>query len=136
MENREIILKHYISSPYKKDEVTNDYQKIEVQSSTCVDHLNIYIKLKDGVLVDGYFNGEACSIATSSCSILLTNVLNKRVEDIKRFIANFKKMCNDEPFVEEDLQEAIVFKDIIHQGNRKSCAFLPYQGLKKFLEEN
>ena len=53
MENREIILKHYISSPYKKDEVTNDYQKIEVQSSTCVDHLNIYIKLKDGVLVDG-----------------------------------------------------------------------------------
>ena len=36
---------------------------------------------------------------------------------------------------EEILKNATVFKDIIHQGNRKSCAYLPYQGLKQILKD-
>ncbi len=135
MNNREIIMEHYTSSPYKKELVLSDYQKVEVQSSQCVDHLFLYIKIENSKISDAYFNGEACAIATSSCSILIENVLNKTLEEAKINIEEFEKMIHDEPYDEEILKNATVFKDIIHQGNRKSCAYLPYQGLKQILED-
>ena len=135
MNNREIIMEHYTSSPYKKELVLSDYQKVEVQSSQCVDHLFLYIKIENSKISDAYFNGEACAIATSSCSILIENVLNKTLEEAKIIIEEFEKMIHDEPYDEEILKNATVFKDIIHQGNRKSCAYLPYQGFKQILED-
>lgn len=135
MENREILLNHYISSPYKKEIYDQTYTKIETKSDSCIDHLNIFLKKENDKLVDAYFNGEACSIATSSCSILLKNCINKNMEEIKEYIENFERMINDEPYDEEKLQEAIVFKDIVKQGNRVSCAYLPYKGLKKWMNE-
>ncbi len=135
MNNREIIMEHYTSSPHRKELVLSDYQKIEVRSSQCVDHLFIYVKIQNGKISDAYFNGEACAIATSSCSILIDNILNKSIDEAKKIIEEFEKMIHDEPYCEEILKNATVFKDIIHQGNRKSCAYLPYQGLKQILKD-
>ena len=137
MESREIIMKHYISSPYKKSlEKTNEsYQKISTKSDSCIDHLDIFIKLEKDRIVDASFSGEACAIATSSCSILLENCINKKISEVKKFIENFENMINEKNYNEEELHEAVVFKDIVKQGNRKACAYLPYKGLKKIVDK-
>ncbi len=134
METREIIMNHYTSSPYKiKKEDIKDYQKISVQSDSCIDHLDIFVKIEEDKIVDAYFEGEACAIATSSCSILLKNCINRNFTEIQEFITNFENMINDCPYNEKQLDEAIVFREIIRQGNRKACAYLPYKGLKQIL---
>ena len=136
MDNRNIIMNHYTSSPYKKDFNPDlNYQKIETKSDSCIDHLNIYVKFENNILKDAYFNGEACAIATSSCSILLKNCLNKTISEIVEYIKNFDNMVNGKDFNLEELKEAIVFKEIVKQGHRKTCAYLPYQGLKKLIDK-
>lgn len=137
MESREIIMKHYISSPYKKSlgKTNESYQKISTKSDSCIDHLDIFIKLEKDRIVDASFSGEACAIATSSCSILLENCINKKISEVKKFIENFENMINEKNYNEEELHEAAVFKDIVKQGNRKACAYLPYKGLKKIVDK-
>lgn len=137
MESREIIMKHYISSPYKKSlgKTNESYQKISTKSDSCIDHLDIFIKLEKDRIVDASFSGEACAIATSSCSILLENCINKKISEVKKFIENFENMINKKNYNEEELHEAVVFKDIVKQGNRKACAYLPYKGLKKIVDK-
>lgn len=137
MESREIIMKHYISSPYKKNLGKSDesYQKISIKSDSCIDHLDIFIKLEKDRIIDASFSGEACAIATSSCSILLENCINKKISEIKKIIENFENMMNEKTYNEEELHEAVVFKDIVKQGNRKSCAYLPYKALKKIIDK-
>lgn len=136
MDNRNIIMNHYTSSPYKKEFNPDlNYEKIETKSDSCIDHLNIYVKFENNVLKDAYFNGEACAIATSSCSILLKNCLNKTKSEIIKYIENFENMSNAKPYNEEELKEAIVFKEIVNQGHRKTCAYLPFKGLKKYIDE-
>ena len=137
MESREIIMKHYISSPYKKSlgKTNESYQKISTKSDSCIDHLDIFIKLEKDRIVDASFSGEACAIATSSCSILLENCINKKISEVKKFIENFENMINEKNYNEEELHEAVVFKDIVKQGNRKSCAYLPYKALKKIIDK-
>lgn len=137
MESREIIMKHYISSPYKKSlgKTNESYQKISTKSDSCIDHLDIFIKLEKDRIVDASFSGEACAIATSSCSILLENCINKKISEVKKFIENFENMINEKNYNEEELHEAVVFKDIVKQGNRKACAYLPYKGLKKIVDK-
>lgn len=136
MDNRNIIMNHYTSSPYKKEFNPDlNYEKIETKSDSCIDHLNIYVKFENNVLKDAYFNGEACAIATSSCSILLKNCLNKTKSEIIKYIENFENMSNDKPYDEEELKEAIVFQEIVNQGHRKTCTYLPFKGLKKYIDE-
>ena len=60
MESREIIMKHYISSPYKKNLGKSDesYQKISIKSDSCIDHLDIFIKLEKDRIVDASFSSS------------------------------------------------------------------------------
>ena len=116
----------------KSDE---SYQKISTKSDSCIDHLDIFIKLEKDRIVDASFSGEACAIATSSCSILLENCINKKISEVKKIIENFENMINEKNYNEEELHEAVVFKDIVKQGNRKACAYLPYKGLKKIVDK-
>ena len=137
MESREVIMKHYTSSPYKKNKnLDESYQKVTTKSDSCIDRLDIFIKIEEDKIVDAYFEGEACAIATSSCSILLENCKNKSLNEVKQFIENFENMINNYPYNEEELHEAVVFKEIIKQGNRKTCAYLPYSGLKQILDKS
>lgn len=135
MDRREVMLKHYLSSPYKKEEEKEGYIKVNTKNDSCIDNLNIYVKFTNDVVTDAYFNGEACAIATSSCSILLDNVIGKTKQEIKEYIENFENMLAEKNYNEELLKEAIVYQSVIHEGHRITCAYLPYKGLKKIIAE-
>jgi len=80
------------------------------------------------------FTGEACAISTSSCSIMITNLIGKTILEAKEYIANFEAMINEQEYNAEILQEALAYNEIYKQNNRKNCAFLPYKGIKQILE--
>jgi len=132
---REIIMEHYQNPRHKKDCQEPGYHKVNTNNASCIDNLDIYVKINQGKIEDICFQGEACAISTSSCSIMITNLIGKTVSEAKEYIQNFKNMINEQPYDEEILNEALAYNEIYKQSNRKNCAWLPYQGIEKILQQ-
>jgi len=132
---REIIMDHYQNPRNKKDCQDSEYQKINTNNASCIDNLDIYIKIEDEKIKDICFNGEACAISTSSCSIMITNLIGLTIKEARNYIDNFENMINEQPYEEEILKEALAFNEVYKQNNRKNCALLPYKGMKKAFEK-
>ena len=132
---KDIILDNY-QNPFNKD--GNDelgYEKINSNSESCIDDIDLYINIEDGFVKDIHFNGEACAISTASTSILLKNIIGKSVKDALKYIDNFNNMVEEKNYDEDMLNEAIAFDEIYKQQNRKTCVILRYVGIKKILEK-
>lgn len=131
---REIILEHYQNpSNYKKVE-DDTYDKYNTNNESCVDNLNFYIKIENNIIKDLKFEGEACAISKASSSIATDNIIGKTIDDAINYINNFENMIDQKEYDENILHDACCFCDIYKQNNRKNCAYLPYKGLKKYLE--
>ena len=132
---KEIILDNY-KNPFNKDGSDElNYEKVNSNSASCIDDIDLYVDIKDNIIKDIRFNGEACAISTASTSILLKNIIGKTVEEAYNYINNFENMINELEYNEELLGEAIAFDEVYKQQNRKTCVTLPYTGIKKILEK-
>ena len=132
---REIILENF-QNPFNKD--GNDdlgYLKTNSNNESCIDNIDIYVDIKDNIIKDIRFNGEACAISTASTSIMLKNIINKNIDDAINYINNFMNMVNEKSYNEEELNEVIAFDEIYKQQNRKTCVTLPYVGIMKILNK-
>lgn len=132
---REIILEHY-QNPKNKEMVTDErYEKVNSNNESCIDNIDIYVLIEEGIIKDIKFQGEACAISTSSTSIMLTNLIGKTIREAQEYIKNFESMVNEEEYDSELLKEGIAYNTIYKQNNRKHCALLPYIGIKKILDK-
>ncbi len=132
---REILLDHY-QNPKNKENIEDErYIKVNSNNESCIDNIDLFILIEEGIIKDIKFEGEACAISTSSTSIMITNLIGKTIEEAKEYIRNFDAMVNEREYKEELLNEGIVYNEIYKQGNRKHCAMLPYLGIRKVLEE-
>jgi len=131
---REIIMEHYKEPINKHRTTSSDYEKINTNNASCIDNLDIYVKIKNNKIEDICFDGEACAISTSSTSIMIHNLIGMTIKEAKEYIKNFENMINEQEYEEDILKEALAYSEIYKQGNRKHCAFLPYEGIKKILE--
>lgn len=130
---REIILDHYSNPKNRMRTEDPDYIKMNTSNSSCIDNLDIYLKIANDRIDDIVFDGEACAISISSTSIMITNLIGKKVDEALDYINNFEAMIEEKEYNRDTLNEAIVYEDIYKQSNRKTCAFLPYKGIKKAL---
>lgn len=133
---REIIMDHY-EHPRNRGLVEDDsYQKVNMNSDTCIDDLDIQVKFDGDMIEDVRFDGEACAICTSSTSIMSELVIGKTKEEAKKIIENYMNMIYERDYDEEMLEEAIAFKNTHKQANRIKCATLGWNGLVKLIEES
>ena len=132
---RSIILDNY-QNPKNKGLIEDDtYIKTNMNNESCIDEINLMVKIADGIIEDIRFDGEACAICTSSTSIMIKTLIGKKVEDAKEIYFNFVKMLDEQEYDEEKLEEAIVYDDIYKQPNRKKCALLPWWALEKAINQ-
>ena len=131
---RAIIMEHY-TNPLNRDTIDDPkYIKINSNSETCIDNLDIYVLFNDNKIEDIHFNGEACAISTSAASIMTRLLKDKTIEEVKELIKEYKDMI--ETGKEYDrLEEALVYSDIYKQQNRKGCAIIPWLGIEKAIAE-
>ena len=133
---RSIILDHY-QSPYHRirHDGELDYDKINSRNVSCIDNIDLYIKMKGNQIDDISFDGEACVISISSTSIMSKLLSGKTIDEAIEIIENYQRMIEEEDYQKELLEEAIVYEDIAKQPSRKKCATLTWNGLyKKLLE--
>ena len=133
---REILFDNY-TNPYNKvDNEIDGYLKVNSNNESCIDNIDIYLKIEDKTIKDIKFKGEACAISTASTSIMIKNMIGMSVEDGIKYVNNFLNMINEEPYDDTNFEEALVFEETYKQASRKTCATLPYRGIIKLLEEN
>ena len=77
---REIILDNY-QDPMNRGLVEDDsYIKVNTNSESCIDDLDVMMKIVDGKIEDIRFDGEACAISTSATYIMIRILIGKSVE--------------------------------------------------------
>lgn len=130
---RSIILDNYQNPKNKGLIDDNSYISVNMNNESCIDEINLMIKIKDNIIEDIRFDGEACAICTSSTSIMINTLIGKTIEEAKEIYSNFEKMVDEQEYSADILEEAIVYDDICKQPNRKKCALLPWWGIGKVI---
>ncbi len=132
---RSIILENY-QNPQNKGLIDDEtYKKVNMNNESCIDELNLQVKIEDGKIKDIKFDGEACAICISSASIMTNVLIGKKIEEVENILKNFLNMIDERPYDKEILEEAIVYDDIHKNPNRKKCALLSWWGIEKILNE-
>ena len=132
---REIILENY-QNPKNKG-LLNDktYMKVNMNNESCIDEVNLEVKIENDIIKDIRFDGEACAISTSSTSIMISVLIGKTLKEAETILQNFVNMIDEKPYDKSVLEEAVVYDDIYKNPNRKKCALLSWWGIEKILNQ-
>lgn len=132
---REIMLDNY-EHPANRGLTTDEsYIKINTNNESCIDNLDIMYKIDNGKLVDIKFDGEACAISTSATSIMIKSLIGKSKEEALKILENYENMLDEKAYDKELLGELNVYDEIYKQPNRKKCALLPFESLRKVIDK-
>lgn len=132
---REIILDNYQNPMNKGLKEDDSYIKVNTNSESCIDNLDVMMKVVDNKIEDICFDGEACAISTSATSIMIRSLIGKSVEEALKILENYQNMINEKEYDKELLGELNVYDEICRQPNRKNCALIPYRAMMSILEE-
>ena len=133
---RSIILDNYQSMENRcRHDDEDDYIKLNSRNVSCIDNIDLYVKLNGNVIEDISFEGEACVISISSTSIMSNLLKGKTIGDAIEIIKNFDNMIEEKEYDEELLGEAVVYDDVSKQPSRKKCATLSWHGVYEKLVE-
>ena len=132
---REIIMDHYEYPINKKLKNDSRYTKINLDSESCIDNIDLEVLVEDGVIKDICFDGQACTISTSSTSIMSELLKDKSVDEANKIIENYLNMLYGKEYDEELLGEAAAFVNTSKQANRIKCATLSWNGLKDIINK-
>lgn len=111
------------------------YIKINTNNESCIDNLDIMYKIKDGRIEDICFDGEACAISTSATSIMIQKLIGKNKEEAQAILDNYEAMLDEREYDKELLEELNAYDEIYKQPNRKKCALLPFESLRKIINK-
>ena len=132
---RELILEHY-QHPKNKGLIDDEsYIKVNMNNESCIDEVNLMVKIKDGIIKDIRFDGEACAICTSATSIMIDTLIGKSLDEVKEIYDNYNNMIDEKEYNSNILEQANAYNDIYKQPNRKKCALLPWWGIEKILKQ-
>lgn len=133
---RSIILEHY-QNPYHRErhDEEDEYLKLNSRNVSCIDNIDLYVKMCGDKIETVYFEGEACVISISSTSIMSQLLEGKTIDEALEIIKNYDAMIEEDAYDDKLLAEACVFDDVAKQPSRKKCATLSWHGLyEKLLE--
>ena len=130
---REIILDNYQNPMNKGLKEDDSYIFENTNNESCIDNIDMMMKVENKVIKDILFDGEACAICTSATSIIIRSLIGKTLEEAEAIIVNYQNMINEKEYDKDLLGELNVYDDIYLQPNRKKCALLPKVTIEKIL---
>ncbi len=133
---RMIILDNYQEPRNNKvPENKEEYIKLNSNNTSCIDNIDIYLKLENNIIKDIKFNGEACVIAISSTSILTELLIGHTKEEALNILENYHHMIEEQEYDKDIIKELNVYNDIYKQPSRKTCATLASRKLGEYLQK-
>ncbi len=133
---RSIIMDHYEYPRNHKLQEDERYLKKHMASESCIDDIHVQALIENGVIEEICFDGVACTIATSSTSILSELVKGKTLEEARHINEEYRKMIDKQEYDEDLLEEAVAFQNVGNQANRIHCATIGWDALVELIEES
>lgn len=132
---REIIMDNYQNPMNRGLKNQDGYILKNTNAESCIDNIDMMMKVEDGIIKDICFDGEACAICTSATSIIIRKLIGKSIKDAKNIIKNYRNMINELEYDHDLMGELLVYEDLYLQPNRKNCALLPSDAVLKIFKE-
>lgn len=132
---REVIMDHY---KYPRNhQLTEDenYMTVHMASESCIDDIQVQARIEKDIIKDIRFDGVACTISTSSTSIMSELLTGKNVEEAQVIIDNYMNMIDEKEYDRELLEEAIAFQNVSKQANRIKCATIGWKAIQQLIDE-
>ena len=109
---------------------------LEGVNPSCGDDIFLELKVEDGEVVDGAFEGDGCAISQASADMMLELVIGRSKEEALHLADLFLKMIKGSITEEErdELEEASVLQDIAHMPARVKCAVLGWHTMQELLK--
>lgn len=113
---KEEIVDHY-KNPRRFGDLQGKTHEAREVNASCGDMVEIYLKIKDGVVEDAGFRGVGCALSTAAASMLMEELIGKNVSEVKKW--NSKK-------IDELLGK-------VNPG-RVKCVMLPLEAIKEAIK--
>lgn len=132
---RNIIVDNYNNPSNRMRHDNDDYLKQNSRNISCIDNIDIYLKLENNIIKDITFDGEACVISIASSSIITNLLIGKTIDEAKEIINNYYNMIEEKEYDKNLLGEANAFDETYKQPSRKMCATLIVRGIEKIIND-
>lgn len=132
---REIIMDHYEYPRNKKLKNDGKYTKVNLDSESCIDNIDLEVLVENNKIKDICFDGVACTISTASTSIMSELLKGKTIEEANVIIDNYLNMLYGKEYDEDLLEEAAAFVNTSKQANRIKCATMSWNGIKDIINK-
>ena len=99
----------------------------------CGDHINVYLKMRDGVIEDIAFEGRGCAISKASASLMTDALKGKTEAEAEALFTKFHALVTgaDDP---EDIGKLAVFAGVREFPARVKCASLAWHTVHAALQ--
>ena len=104
----------------------------------CGDRIDVFVKVKDGVIEDISFQGKGCAISKASASLMSSIVKGKPVEEAEKLFAKFKDLITGKLGENPDLEEIgklAVLAGVKEFPARVKCASLAWHTMINAINE-
>jgi len=112
---KEEIVDHY-KNPRKFGDLRGKTHEASETNASCGDMIEVYLKVENGVVVDAAFKGVGCALSTASASMLMEELVGKKVAEVKKW---------DKKKIDELMGE-------VNPG-RVKCVVLPIEAIREAL---
>lgn len=133
----EILIDHNLHPGHKHDLPDADME-MRGYNPTCGDDITMKLKVQDGVIVEGAFQGSGCAISQASADMMLDLVIGKTQEEALRlsdiFLRMIKGIATEDEI--EELEEAASLQDVSHMPARVKCAVLGWHTMERMFDED
>lgn len=132
---RQIIIDHY-NRPHNHHRLDGATCSLEGENASCGDHIELDLRIEDGLIKDVGFGGEGCSIFTASSSILTDMIKGKTVKEAAELAKAFKARLSvhtdpeaAQKAADIDLGELEALDGVRDYPVRIKCALLSWETL-------
>ena len=133
----QLIMEHS-TSKHNRRKLDGEVLSEKGHNPSCGDEITLEVKLNGDIIEDLAFTGQGCAISQASTSMMIDLVKgkdkNEALELVETFIGMIKREINDEEKLEE-LEDAIVLKNISNMPARVKCAVLAWHTLKEAMDK-
>ena len=114
--------------------IKNFTHKSKNNNPLCGDEMEISLIVKNNVIKDLGYQCSSCVYCQASVSLLSRKIKNRKVDDLKDFLAHSEKLFDDiKVSIKKHWEE---FREILKKENlsRKECLLLPLKTVLKALK--
>lgn len=121
-----------------KKEIENPTHTSRGHNPSCGDDIVIFLEIEENIIKEAGFIGSSCAISTSSTAMLIENIKNHHIDEVKKIIEDFFKMMKNDDYEGNDdlLKDAILLKFVSNMPARVKCATLAWHTVEEMLLKN